>query len=63
MLAGGAHAAEIKIVEVKAHAFLGHAGKPSDDLLSGPGLVNPPTGGVPAALAKKIGLGRKPKAG
>jgi hypothetical protein len=47
MLAGGAHAAEIKIVEVKAYAFLEHAGKLSDHLLGGPGLVNAPKGGAP----------------
>jgi hypothetical protein len=47
MLAGGAHAAEIKIVEVKVYAFLEHAGKLSDDLLGGPALVNAPKGGAP----------------
>ena len=30
---GGAHAAELKIVDVKAYAFLEHAGKLSDDLV------------------------------
>ncbi len=33
-LAGGGHAAELKIVDVKAYAFLEHAGKLSDDLIS-----------------------------
>jgi hypothetical protein len=47
VLAGGAHAAEIRIVEVKAYVFLEHAGKLSDDLLGGPGLVDAPKGGAP----------------
>jgi len=45
MLAGGAQAVEIKIIEVKVYAFLEHAGKFSDDLLGGPRLVNAPKGG------------------
>jgi hypothetical protein len=47
-LAGGAHAAELKIVDVKAYAFLEHAGKLSDDLLgSDQTLVDAPRGGAP----------------
>ena len=46
-LSGGAHAAELKIVEVKAYAFLERAGKLSDDLVGGDGLVNAPMGGAP----------------
>jgi hypothetical protein len=47
-LAGGAHAAELKIVDVKAYAFLEHAGKLSDDLLTGDQpLVDAPRGGAP----------------
>ena len=34
VLAGGAGAAQLKITEVKAYAFLEHAGKLSDDLVS-----------------------------
>jgi hypothetical protein len=46
-LAGGAQAADLKIVEVKAYAFLEHAGKLSDDLVgSGEGLVDAPRGGA-----------------
>jgi len=46
-LASGAHAAELKIVEVKAYAFLEHAGKLSDDLLtSDQPLVDAPRGGA-----------------
>ncbi len=33
---GGVHAAELKIVDVKAYAFLEHAGKLSDDLFGAP---------------------------
>jgi hypothetical protein len=45
--AGGAHAAELKIIDVKAYAFLEHAGKLSDDLLSsGESLVDAPRGGA-----------------
>ena len=45
---GGVHAAELKIVDVKAYAFLEHAGKLSDDLFSGgEGLVDAPKGGAP----------------
>jgi hypothetical protein len=43
----GAEAAELKIVDVKAYAFLEHAGKLSDDLLSiGQSLVDAPKGGA-----------------
>jgi hypothetical protein len=46
-LAGGAEAAELKIVDVKAYAFLEHAGKLSDDLVSsGQSLVDAPRGGA-----------------
>ena len=46
-LAGGADAAELKIVDVKAYAFLEHAGKLSDDLLSNDqSLVDAPRGGA-----------------
>ena len=46
-LAGGADAAELKIVDVKAYAFLEHAGKLSDDLLSiDQSLVDAPRGGA-----------------
>jgi hypothetical protein len=46
-LAGGAAAAQLKIVDVKAYAFLEHAGKLSDDLVgSGQSLVDAPKGGA-----------------
>jgi hypothetical protein len=46
-LVGSAEAAELKIVEIKAYAFLEHAGKLSDDLLStGQALVDAPKGGA-----------------
>jgi hypothetical protein len=45
--AGGAGAAQLKIVDIKAYAFLEHAGKLSDDLVGGPGLVDAPSGGAP----------------
>ena len=46
-LAGAGHAAELKIVDVKAYAFLEHAGKLSDDLISsGESLVDAPRGGA-----------------
>src|SRR5271169_5124509 len=46
-LAGAAHAAELKIIDVKAYAFLEHAGKLSDDLVSGgQSLVDAPKGGA-----------------
>src|SRR5208282_5924149 len=46
-LAGGGHAAELKIVDVKAYAFLEHAGKLSDDLISNDqSLVDAPRGGA-----------------
>ncbi len=46
-LAGGADAAELKIIDVKAYAFLEHAGKLSDDLVSGgDSLVDAPRGGA-----------------
>jgi hypothetical protein len=46
-LVGGAEAAELKIVDIKAYAFLEHAGKLSDDLLStDQTLVDAPKGGA-----------------
>jgi hypothetical protein len=47
-LAGGAHAAELRITEIKAHVFLEQAGKLSDDDLIGGGqtLVDAPRGGA-----------------
>src|SRR5271157_1242839 len=46
-LAAGAEAAELKIVDVKAYAFLEHAGKLSDDLVSGgQSLIDAPRGGA-----------------
>jgi hypothetical protein len=47
-LAGAAaQAAELKIIDVKAYAFLEHAGKLSDDLVgSGESLVDAPRGGA-----------------
>ena len=47
VLAGGALAAQLKITDVKAYAFLEHAGKLSDDLVSsGESLVDAPKGGA-----------------
>jgi hypothetical protein len=47
-LAGGAEAAELKIVDIKAYVFLEHADKLSDDLVSsGQSLVDAPRGGAP----------------
>jgi hypothetical protein len=47
-LAGGAQAADLKIVDVKAYLFLEHAGKLSDDLVSsGESLIDTPKGGAP----------------
>ena len=47
VLAGSAGAAQLKIVDVKAYAFLEHAGKLSDDLVSsGESLVDAPKGGA-----------------
>jgi hypothetical protein len=43
----GAHAAELKIVDIKCYAFLEHAGKLSDDLIGGETLVDAPKGGAP----------------
>jgi hypothetical protein len=44
---GGAEAAQLRIVDVKAYAFLEHAGKLSDDLVSGgQSLVDAPKGGA-----------------
>jgi hypothetical protein len=44
---GGAEAAPLRIVDVKAYAFLEHAGKLSDDLVgSGESLVDAPKGGA-----------------
>ncbi len=40
-------AAELKIVDIKAYAFLEHAGKLSDDLIGGDALVDAPKGGAP----------------
>ena len=46
-LVGGAGAAQLKITDVKAYAFLEHAGKLSDDLVSsGESLVDAPKGGA-----------------
>jgi hypothetical protein len=46
-LAGAAQAAELKIIDVKAYAFLEHAGKLSDDLLGvDQSLVDAPRGGA-----------------
>jgi hypothetical protein len=46
-LVGSAEAAELKIVDVKAYAFLEHAGKLSDDLIGmGESLVDAPKGGA-----------------
>ena len=42
-----AQAAELKIVDIKAYAFLEHAGKLSDDLIGGDTLVDAPKGGAP----------------
>ena len=47
VLAWGAGAAQLKITDVKAYAFLEHAGKLSDDLVSsGESLVDAPKGGA-----------------
>ena len=46
-LIGFADAAELKIVDIKAYAFLEHAGKLSDDLIGGPALIDAPKGGAP----------------
>ncbi|HSU99968.1 MAG TPA: hypothetical protein VLI91_07665 [Roseiarcus sp.] len=46
-LPGSAGAAQLKIIDVKAYAFLEHAGKLSDDLVSGgQSLVDTPRGGA-----------------
>jgi hypothetical protein len=46
-LVGGAEAAQLKIVDVKAYAFLEHAGKLSDDLVgSGESIVDAQKGGA-----------------
>jgi hypothetical protein len=46
-LAGTAQAADLKIIDVKAYAFLEHAGKLSDDLLSiDQSVVDAPRGGA-----------------
>jgi hypothetical protein len=46
-LVGAGQAAQLKIVDVRAYAFLEHAGKLSDDLLSGgESLVDAPKGGA-----------------
>jgi hypothetical protein len=41
-----AQAGELKIVDIKAYAFLEHAGKLSDDLVGGEALVDAPKGGA-----------------
>jgi len=47
-LVGGVQAADLKIVDVKAYAFLEHAGKLSDDLVSsGQSLVDAPNRPAP----------------
>ncbi|HEY5205868.1 MAG TPA: hypothetical protein VIJ63_14880, partial [Roseiarcus sp.] len=47
VLAGAAGAAQLKITDVRAYAFLEHAGKLSDDLMtSGESLVDAPKGGA-----------------
>ena len=46
-LSGGAYAAELRIVDIKAYAFLEHAGKLSEDLIGGESLVDAPKGGAP----------------
>jgi hypothetical protein len=47
LLASAAGAAQLKILDVKAYAFLEHAGKLSDDLVSGgQRLVDAPRGGA-----------------
>jgi hypothetical protein len=44
---GAAVAAELKITDVKAYVFLERAGKLSDNIAAGPGLVDAPKGGAP----------------
>jgi hypothetical protein len=46
-LVGTAEAAELKISDVKVYVFLERAGKLSDDILTGPALVDAPRGGAP----------------
>jgi hypothetical protein len=46
-LLASAAAAELKITDVKAYAYLEHAGKLSDDLVGGHPLENAPRGGAP----------------
>ena len=46
-LVSGAGAAELKIVDIKAFAFLERAGKLSDNLVGGEPLLNAPRGGAP----------------
>jgi hypothetical protein len=47
LVVGGAEAAQLKIVDVKAYAFLEQSGKLSDDLVSGgQSLVDAPKGGA-----------------
>ena len=41
------HAAELKIVDVRAYVFLEHAGKLSDNIVGAPALVDAPRGGAP----------------
>jgi hypothetical protein len=46
-IVGSVQAAELKIVDIKAYAFLEHAGQLSDDLISiGDSLVDAPKGGA-----------------
>jgi hypothetical protein len=46
-LCGGAGAAELKIVDVKAYVFLEHGGRLSDDIIGSEPLINAPKGGAP----------------
>jgi len=45
-LLASAEAAELKIVDVKAYAYLEHAGKLSDDLVGGKAIVDAPRSGA-----------------
>jgi hypothetical protein len=47
VLAGGAAAAELKIVDIKAYVFLERAGRLSEDIIGAPALVDAPKGGAP----------------
>jgi hypothetical protein len=46
LAAGAAQAAELKITDVKAYAFMERAGRLSDNLIGGDGLVDAPRGGA-----------------